>query len=275
MRVEGLPQAEAHAAIDAAFADVAVIHRLMSFHDADSDVSRLNREGARQAMQVHPWTYCVLEEARRFSFASDGYFDISVGAELVDWELLPHPAGATGIPEGSWRDIELLPGNRVVFHRPLWIDLGGVAKGFAVDQATDRLRTHGALDTVVNAGGDIRVQGAIAEPIRLGAASTADTMPVLELSEGSIAGSRGYGQRHWHDGRWWGPHVNAITRAPASTDRFVCVVSERCMVADALTKVVMAVGAGSANLLREFSASAYMHDPSDGWKYLEAEESLA
>jgi thiamine biosynthesis lipoprotein len=275
MRVEGLPQAEAHAAIDAAFADVAVIHRLMSFHDADSDVSRLNREGARQAVQVHPWTYCVLEEAQRFSFASDGYFDISVGAELVDWELLPHPAGATGVPEGSWRDIELLPGNRVVFHRPLWIDLGGIAKGFAVDQATDRLRTHGALDIVVNAGGDIRVQGAIAEPIRLGAASTADTMPVLELSEGSIAGSRGYRQRHWYDGRWWGPHVNAITRAPASTDRFVCVLAERCMVADALTKVVMAVGAGSANLLREFSASAYMHDPSDGWKVLEAEENLA
>ncbi len=273
--VEGLPQADAHHAIDAGFAEVASVHRLMSFHDASSDVSRLNLEAERKPVTVHPSTYRVLQEAMRISSCSNGCFDISVGAELVDWELLPRPAAAARFPEGSWRDIELLPGNQVAFHRPLWIDLGGIAKGFAVDRATESLRVCGAFPTVVNAGGDIRVQGEVAEPIRLGVESAVDSMPVVELTDGSIAGSSGCRNRRWHRGRWSGPHVDGIRRAPVSTDRFVCVLAEQCMIADALTKVVMAQGKKSAELLREFGASAYIHDTGDGWQHVEAGSSEA
>ncbi len=275
MSVEGLPQADAHHAIDTAFAEIADVHRLMSFHDASSDVSRLNREGRCKPVTVHPSTYCVLQEAMRISSSSHGCFDISVGAELVDWELLPRPAGATQIREGSWQDIELLPGNQVAFHRPLWIDLGGIAKGFAVDRATESLRACGAFWTVVNAGGDIRVQGGNAESIRLGAESSADSMPVVELTDGSIAGSSSHRNRRWHGGRWRGPHVDGVGRAPVSTDRFVCVLAEQCMIADALTKVVMVQGEKSAELLREFGASAYIHDPGDGWQHVETGRSEA
>ncbi len=270
MSVEGLPQADAHHAIDAAFAEVATVHRLMSFHDASSDVSRLNLEAEREPVTVHPLTFRVLQEALRISSCSNGCFDISVGAELVGWELLPRPVGAPGFPDGSWRDIELLPGNQVSFHRPLWIDLGGIAKGFAVDQATERLRACGAFESVVNAGGDMRLQGENAEPIRLSVESSADAMPVLELADGSIAGSSGHRNRRWHGGQWCGPHVDGIRRAPVSTDRFVCVVAEQCMVADALTKVVMAAGVDSAGLLKEFGASAYIHDPGVGWQHVGA-----
>lgn len=59
----------------------------MSFHDPESDVSRLNRDAARHPVTVHPWTYFVLERAQRCSQASEGCFDVSVGAELVRWDL--------------------------------------------------------------------------------------------------------------------------------------------------------------------------------------------
>ncbi len=275
IRVEGLPQAEAHAAIDAAFADVAAVHRLMSFHDTESDVSRLNREATLRPMNVHPWTYLVLEMAQQISWASNGCFDVSVGAKLVEWGLLPSPVGACEAPSGSWREIELLPDSHVMFHRPLWIDLGGIAKGFAVDRATQRLSDCGAKHSVVNAGGDIRVQGAITEYIRLGTDSLSEPMPVLQLSDGSIAGSSGYNQRIRREGRWCGPHVIATTHDPMSTDRFVCVIANQCMVADALTKVVMAEGAGSTELLREFGASAHVHDPGSGWQHVEVGSSVA
>jgi thiamine biosynthesis lipoprotein len=227
---------------------------------------------------VHPHTCEVLRQAISFSASTDGCFDITVGAELVEWELLPRRAdigNASHGVDGSWRDIELLPDNRVVFHRPLCVDLGGIAKGFAVDRATECLRAHGALQTVVNAGGDIRVQGKDAEPIRLGAESSMDTMPVLELTDGSVASSCGHLQRRWHSGRVRGPHVDGVYRSPAPTDRFVCVVAERCVIADALTKVVMAQGAESAAVLRQFGASTYLHDPGHGWQYLEAERAMA
>jgi thiamine biosynthesis lipoprotein len=271
IRVGGLSPSDAHRAIEAAFQEIATVHRLMSFHDQNSDLSRLNRASAGKPVEVHPHTCEVLQQAISVSANTGGRFDVTVGAELVEWELLPRSAGAGTVPHGSWRDIELLPGNRVIFHCPLCVDLGGIAKGFAVDRATDCLRAHGAFQTVVNAGGDIRVQGKDAELIQLSAESSNDSndrMPVLELTDGSVASSSGHLQRRQHGGRLCGPHVDGVDRSPAPTDRFVCVVAQHCVIADALTKVVMAQGAESAPLLRRFEASAYLHDPGQPWQYL-------
>ena len=162
--------------------------------------------------------------------------------------------------------------SRVVFHRPLCIDLGGIAKGFAVDRATECLRAHGAYETVVNAGGDIRVQGRNAEPIQLSAEFSGSNgrMPVLELTDGSVASSSGHLARRWLGARWCGPHVDGVSRSPAPTDRFVCVVAERSMIADALTNVVMVRGKESAQILQTFGASAYLHDSAGAWQSLEA-----
>ena len=275
IRVEGLPRPEAHRAVDEAFAEIATAHRLMSFHDPASDVSRLNRQAARDPVAVHPWTYCVLEEAQRFSRASEGCFDISVAAELVQWGMLPEPAATKDRQQGSWLDIELLPGNRVTFRRPLWIDLGGIAKGFAVDRAIERLGASGPAHAVVNAGGDIRVEGVNAELICLGAGSSIEGAPVLELANGSVASSSGARQQDRLGERAFGPHVDGSRRTPAPIDRFVCVVAKRCAVADALTKVAMARGTQNAELLREFSASAYIKDPDKEWMHIGAKETEA
>ena len=272
IHVEALTETKAHAAIDAAFAKIATVHQLMSFHDPASDVSRLNRHAARHPVEVHPWTYFVLEQAQRFSQASEGCFDISVGAELVKWGMLPAPAEGPEPPNGSWRDIELLSRSRVAFHRPLWIDLGGIAKGFAVDRATERLAQFGALRTIVNAGGDIRVRGNDAEPIRLAAPSDENAAPVLELADGSAAGSSAILTRRQHGSDHCGPHVDGARRTAVLVDRFVCVVAEHCIAADALTKVVMARGEQSAGVLRKFGASAYIKDPAKDWQCVGASE---
>ena len=272
IRVEGLAEEEAHRAIDAAFAEIATVYRRMSFYDPASDISRLNCNAARQRVEVHPWTNFVLEQAQRFSEASEGCFDISVGAELVKWGMLPAPVEESVPQSGSWRDIELLPGSRVAFHRPLWIDLGGIAKGFAVDRAIECLAEHGPSRSVVNAGGDIRVKGSEAEPIRLGAPGIEGGAPVLELTDGSAAGSSSALTRRRHGGDLCGPHVDGSRRSPVLVGRFVCVIAEQCIAADALTKVVMARGELSARVLRKFSASAYIKDSAKDWQHIGAEE---
>jgi thiamine biosynthesis lipoprotein len=254
VRVSGLAACLAHQATDAAFEEIATVHRRMSFHEPDSDVSRLNRDAMREPVAVHPYTLEVLQWAVAIAARSGGCFDISVGAELVDWGLLPRPAGAWYRPEGSWRDIELRADGRVSFHRPLWIDLGGIAKGYAVDRAVECLRESGAAQAVVNAGGDMRVDGQQLERIGLELEFPVNPMPVIELTDGSVASSSGH------------RHVHGERRTPLPTQRFVCVVADRCVIADALTKVVMAEGAGSADLLREFGAVAHVHDPLEGWR---------
>jgi thiamine biosynthesis lipoprotein len=109
------------------------------------------------------------------------------------------------------------------------------------------------------------------EPIRLAVESSVDTMPVLELTDGSVASSSGHQQQRWHEGRLCGPHVDGARRSPAAADRFVCVLADECVVADALTKVVMARGRKSAELPLLFGATAYVHDPAGGWQFLKGE----
>lgn len=271
IRVEGLPASRAHCAINAAFAEVATVHRLMSFYQHDSDVSRLNRHAAHEFVAVHPYTLEVLQWALRFSSCSNGCFDISVAGELVNWQFLPRPSHRTCVLRGSWRDIELRSDGYVRFRSPLWIDLGGIAKGYAVDRASEILRSLGSRRSVVNAGGDIRVNGGQAERIALDMSSPTNTLPVMELSDGSVASSTGRRQRRRYHGRLLGPHVHGLLRSPAPTERFVSVVAKRCVVADALTKVVIAEGASSLDLLRRFRASAHLHHPGRGWEHLEPE----
>ena len=156
-------------AIEDAFDAVERVHRLMSFHDPASDVSRLNREAHQHAIKVDHWTWRVLQAAHKFADESNGAFDITVGRLLAEWNLLPrlnarHPEprmlsgrGTSRITKRaitcevprfarddstSWRDIILEKDRSVRFRRPLTIDLGGIAKGFAVDCAINALKTR-------------------------------------------------------------------------------------------------------------------------------------
>jgi thiamine biosynthesis lipoprotein len=154
----GRPAAALHAAIDAAFAAVARVHRLMSFQESTSDVSRVNRHAATTAVEVHPWTYAVLTTAADLFRRSDGLFDVTVAPELQALGVLPRAADETPITTRPRADgaIELLSGHRVrCGEAGIRIDLSGIAKGFAVDRAIDVLRDAGLPGGLVNAGGDL------------------------------------------------------------------------------------------------------------------------
>lgn len=259
-RVGGLPADAAHAAIDAAFQEVALVHSRMSFHEPGSDVSRLNREAYDTPVAVHPRTANVLRWACELAEASGGAFDVTVAAELVAWGVLPRPdSGRAPDPRASWRDIELGADGRVRFHRRLWIDLSGIAKGYAVDLAVERLRGRGAAQACVNAGGDLRVAGQGGERVLL-----RPDMPrarrraaMIELENGSLASS---------SGRLLRRHVDGRPRRAVGADSFVSVVAERCVVADALTKAVLALGERSRPLLCRYGATAHVQSGGRAWR---------
>lgn len=273
----GLPAAQAHAAIDAAFAVVADIHGLMSFHAPDSDVTRLNQRAAREAVEVDPRTRAVLERALEFAAASDGAFDVTVAPCLVAWGRLPHPPGASEPdPAAGWRDVELCADGRVRFHRPLWIDLGGIAKGYAVDRAIERVAGDSTARWVVNAGGDLRVAGRGTEAVLLQTDRPSDAgAAMLELEEASLASSRAAPGSPTDAGSpvaacEGGSHVDGRSRRAIGAGRFVSVVARECVVADALTKVVLAMGEASAPLLRRNAATAFLQGADGRWQTLGA-----
>ncbi|MDP1864504.1 MAG: FAD:protein FMN transferase [Thiobacillus sp.] len=248
-------------AIEQAFVAVERIQSLMSYHDPKSDVSQLNRSGTT-GITVDPHTWFVLDTARSIAEASNGLFDISIAPELVREGYLPHHADfAPADAAANWQHIELLPDHRVRFSRPLHIDLGGIAKGYAVDCALGALQDAGLLAGRVNAGGDLRLFGEAAETIRVrhpGAAT--QLLPLCQLREGAVATSASYFSQRQHQGRVVTPLINAATRQPCIDIRSVSVLTDQCMLADALTKVVFAEPDRAIAVLDHFGAHAVMID---------------
>lgn len=263
----GASQSAVSAAIDAAFAAVAEVHRLMSFHDDGSDVSRLNRDAAARAVSIHPWTYRVLEASVELYRLSAGAFDIAVAPTLQALHLLPpvRDASQTAFrPPCGIGAIELLPECGVRFHGRVRIDLGGIAKGFAVDRAIERLSEHGVPQGLVNAGGDLAAFGS--EIVTAHIRDPRDplwTLCRIEIADEALASSGGRFEPFSSAAPSRSAVIDPRTGEPVTAVLGASVRAPSCMTADALTKLVMIAGESSAPILDSFGASA-LFVPADG-----------
>lgn len=151
-------------AAQAAWERIAELNRILSDYDPDSELSRLGASSPQvQPVHVTPDLYRVIDRAQQVSAASDGAFDLSVGPltqlwrrtrrqrELPEPEKLQAALGAT-----RWKSIELHPPSRVRLSRPgMRLDAGGIAKGYALDEATRVLRAHGIRSSLIAGSGDM------------------------------------------------------------------------------------------------------------------------
>jgi thiamine biosynthesis lipoprotein len=148
--------------VNDAFDEVDRIDRLMSHYKADSPLSRINREAGRHAVPVEPELFDFIADAMRYTRQSDGAFDITVGRLMKAWGFF---RGEGRMPSAG----ELADARRVVgaahvlldaqaktirFDKPgVELDLGGIAKGYAVDRAAGVLRARGISSALISAGG--------------------------------------------------------------------------------------------------------------------------
>jgi thiamine biosynthesis lipoprotein len=261
VRVEAADAACARRALEAAFAEVAAVHRCMSFHEPDSDLSRLHASPVGSVVEIDPRTAEVLRYALELAERSQGCFDPSIAGELVARGYLPRPGSPFAADaRANWRDIELIGASGVRLRRPFWLDLGGIAKGYAVDRAIDVLRAAGATQMCVDAGGDLRVAGAREEIVHLRDADGVSIAGAVALRDAALASSAGVATRQHRDGRWSGTHLDGRDRRAVGLFSAVSVVAPTCMIADALTKIVFAAPQALAQeLLSDYGAQAVMH----------------
>ena len=159
-------KARGQAAIASVFADMHRIDRLMSTWKEDTEISLVNREGSKHPVKISEELFRLLQHSVRYSELTHGAFDItyaSVGY-LYDFKKGVHPdqkAIDAALPGINWRHMVLDEKALTVhFTRPgMRIDLGGIAKGYAVDRGIEILRRRGYTNAMVNAGGDTRVLG--------------------------------------------------------------------------------------------------------------------
>ena len=267
MQAFGTKADELEDAIEAAFLAIAQVHRLMSFHDPESEVSRMNRDACYKPVRVHPWTWRVLKSAQEFSRNTDGIFDITMAGQLVKWNYLPRYGARFG--RGNWRDIVLEAAGRVRFRRPLLVDFGGIAKGFAVDRAVEILKRKRVITGIVNAGGDLRVFGSASQLVHLRHPKQPNRAAgAVRLRERAMATSGIYFARTNPRG-CVSPILDARTGRAACDLISVTVGAANCVTADALTKVVFALRGEAAPLLARYSANALLieQDGRPSWMF--------
>jgi thiamine biosynthesis lipoprotein len=247
-------------ALKRAFAIIALVEMRMSAHQSSSDLGRIAALRKNGSVSVHPWTWFVLKRALRFHALTGGTFDPAVAArKAVEGGMLPAWGDPSRGVEAEFSSLKLLPGNRVKVSRSLRLDLGGIAKGFAVDQAVRSLKRAGLAWGLVNAGGDLRAFGGRSWPIHVRCPDAPGELAYMgDLHEGAMATSAPYFSqgRAPQTGRRTSALVdprsgNGIIEAESAT-----VFARTCLVADALTKAVLCQAAGSA--LRAYQARAFI-----------------
>ncbi|HET7756895.1 MAG TPA: FAD:protein FMN transferase [Steroidobacteraceae bacterium] len=219
LAIEATAQSEpaVRAAVEAAFAAAGDVETRMHPHGSGSDVARINAAPPGTRINIHASTWAVLRLARRLHTLSGGAFD-----------------PCTPFRSGRLEDLELGETTPwVIAHAPLALDLGGIAKGHAVDCAVEALREGGCSAGLVNAGGDLRVFGPRHAPILL-RRSDGSCEP-LELHDAALAVSEIDAPRRPPE------HLGYYSRtgAAALCCRFAAVIAPEAALADALTKCVL------------------------------------
>lgn len=211
---------------EAAFETIAALQARLSRFVPDSDIARFNALPAGAEIRVGTLAVEVLAAARRLHADSGGLFDISLGSGPGAWQL-----------DGD-RLHKLAAG--------VELDLGGIAKGLAVDQAVRALREQGGAAGWVNAGGDLRVFGDLELPIRLRDEAGGGVREFARLRDGAFATSH------------FAPGSRSALSRPLQAH--VSVAAPQCLWADALTKVVALSGRCDHPLLARYDAAAWQHD---------------
>jgi len=237
-----------------AFQEIKRIEQLMSPWIDSSDVTRINQSAGKEWVKVSQETLRVIKKAKEISELSEGGFDITVGPLTQLWRI----ARERGIPpstEELKRKLDLVnfrnlmidqEGKIFLRKKGMAIDLGGIAKGHAVDRAFELLRTLGYKNLIVNAGGDLRVGGSkIDQPWSIGIQdprSSEKIMATVTISDSAIATSGDYEKFFFYQGKRYHHIFNPKDGLPSDGCQSVTIICKEGMVADALATAVFVLG---------------------------------
>lgn len=243
------------------FKEIKRIEDLLSRYKPDSEVSLLNRTGE---LKASPETFAVIKKAKEFWRESEGAFDITVAVLMDQWgftnreyavlnqEQITETLGKIGFDKIALNETD----NVIEFLvSGIKIDLGGIAKGFAVDCAVKKLREAQVKSCLINAGGDVYCLGekssrawrvAIQNPRQPG------TVNQLELKDQCAATSGDYEQYFTAGDKEYAHIIDPKTGSPADSGlSSVTVTAPDCLTADALATAIFVLGKEKGMALAE------------------------
>lgn len=244
---------QAQDAVDAVMAEMHRIDHAMSPHRPDSELSRINRDAAFVAVPLSPEMERLIARALEFSEISDGAFDISYAAagQLYDYRAGVAPDASTlrtacALVNHRHLLLDRHAGTLRLGQPGMRIDLGGFAKGHAVDCASRILERMGIRHAMVAAGGDSRLLGdkrgrpwnmAIRDPRRPG-----EVVAVLPLQDVSVSTSGDYERYFERDGVRHHHVLDPRTGESPRSIRSVTILADDGLTTEALSKTVFVLG---------------------------------
>ncbi len=271
--------------VSAALDEVDRIDRLMSHYRQDSPLSRINRESAIAPVKVEPELFDFIKECLRFSRESDGAFDITVGPLMKAWGFfhgegrMPREAELSDARNkiGYQRVIMNEEAKTVRFGRAgVELDLGGIAKGYAVDRAVNILKQQGIERALVSAGGstiyglgsppeDNGWEVEIQDPI-----DHKKSVAVVRLKNRALSVSGSYEKFFEVDGVRYSHIMNPRTARPVQNVLSVAVMTGNGTTGDALDNVFYVLGVEeSRTFLQRYPATEvlfFLPDAGNRWK---------
>jgi thiamine biosynthesis lipoprotein len=264
------------AAGEEALREIRSIEKRFSFYDPGSEITALNRRAAREPVVLAPDLFDLLSRAFAFSDLTDGAFDPTVGPLIRCWGFY---RGSGTLPDDeSLESARAIAGRRHVHLDPdagtvsfdadgVEIDLGGIGKGYAIDEAIRILRErgvehallHGGTSTVASIG-----SGYDGAPWRIAVEGGESLLGTLELTDRSLSVSAPTGKSFTHEGRIMGHVIDPRLGAPATAAAVAAVESESATESDALSTAALVLGPRAGRLASDERGVAVWLTPDPG-----------
>jgi thiamine biosynthesis lipoprotein len=250
--------------IRAALEEIHKVDNLMSDYKSDSDISRVNREAYEKPVQVSKSTFEVLQRSIGFSKMTDGAFDVTVGPLVAlfrkakETKVAPSEQQiAQAKSKVGFEKLKLDSKNRTVqfSEKGMLLDLGGIAKGYAIDKAIEAAQRCGAVGAMVDIGGDVRCFGLPPKGRDHWLIGLQDPNSAIEGMEGgglrlvlkvineAVATSGDYQQFVIIEGKRYSHIMNRRTGKSAESLSSVTIIADNATDADALATAVSVMGA--------------------------------
>jgi thiamine biosynthesis lipoprotein len=262
--------------IEAGFKQLRAVDALMSVHNDNSEISRINRDGYKNPVRVSESTFEVLQKSVIFSQKTDGAFDVTVGP-LVDLFSSAEKKGVAPAEEQiaqaklkvGFEKLKLNRQDRTVKFTVggMKLDLGGIAKGYAIDKAVEVMQNNGVIGGMVDVGGDIRCFGVPpkgkskwliglqdpnidagysmldARKAKSSIKNQGELLLTLRLTNGAVATSGDYRRFFLIEGKKYSHIIDTKTGCSSDELTSVTIIAKDATAADALATAVSVMGA--------------------------------
>lgn len=248
-------------AIRIAFEEIARIEKLLSKYNPESEVYRLNKTGT---LKVSPETFYIIQRSKEFYHLSNGAFDITIAPIMDLW----------GFTKGDYNTpsetkiknaLKLVGSDKIILHQSSFviqfiapgikIDLGAIAKGYAIDCAVKKVRAYGIKDFLINAGGQVYCSGErFGKPwvVAIKNPRANELASYLELKNKAISTSGDYEQYFFKNKKRYAHIINPKTGYPAENSiASVTVIAEDGLTADALSTSIFILGKEKGGLIAQ------------------------